>query len=34
VVAAKLIFLVPQHAGEPVDAYVARLRRHIETSCR
>ncbi len=34
VVAAKLLFLVPQRAGEPGEAYVARLREHIEATCR
>lgn len=34
VIAAKLLFLVPSKDGEPAEAYAARLRRHIEKSCR
>jgi len=33
VVAAKLIYLVPQRAGEPVAGYLARLRLRIAASC-
>ena len=34
VVAAKLLYLVPQRPEEPERAYLARLRGHIETACR
>ncbi len=34
VVAAKLLYLVPQRAEEPERAYLARLRGHIEAACR
>lgn len=33
-VAAKLLFLVPQRDGEPTEAYIARLREHIDAACR
>jgi len=33
IVAAKLIFLVPQQEGEPMDAYMARLRQRISQAC-
>jgi hypothetical protein len=33
IVAAKLIFLVPQTDGEPVDDYLYRLRRRISEIC-
>jgi hypothetical protein len=33
IVAAKLIFLVPQQEGETVEAYMARLRSRISKSC-
>jgi len=33
IVAAKLIFLVPQQEGESLDAYVMRLRQRISQSC-
>jgi len=34
IVAAKLEFLVPQAANEPLDAYLMRLRRQLEVQCR
>lgn len=34
IIAAKLLFLVPRADGETPDAYAARLRRHIEVTCR
>lgn len=34
VIAAKLIYLVPQRHDEPAVAYLARLRSEIESSCR
>ncbi len=34
VVAAKLIYLVPQKSGESVETYLARLRLSIAESCR
>ncbi len=34
IIAAKLLFLVPRADGETTDAYAARLRRHIEVTCR
>lgn len=33
IVAAKLIFLVPQEEGESLDAYMVRLRQRISKSC-
>lgn len=33
VVAAKLLFLVPQRPGEDAQAYAARLRHRIEAGC-
>lgn len=33
IIAAKLIHLVPQHAGEAIPAYLARLRDEIERRC-
>lgn len=33
-IAAKLLFLVPQQAGEPVDAYLARIRSGLQERCR
>ena len=33
IVAAKLIFLVPQEQGESMDAYMARLRTRISQAC-
>lgn len=33
IVAAKLIFLVPQSDGEPLDDYLYRLRRRISEIC-
>lgn len=33
-IAAKLLFLAPRRPGEPVDAYIRRLRRRIQESCR
>ncbi len=34
IVAAKLIFLVPQEEGEPLDSYLLRVRERISKSCR
>lgn len=34
IVAAKLIFLVPQESNEPLTAYLGRLRARIENTCR
>ena len=34
VVAAKLLYLVPQRPEEPAGDYLVRLRRHIEMACR
>lgn len=34
VVAAKLEFLVPPAADEPLDAYLQRVRRRLERQCR
>lgn len=34
VVAAKLIFLVPREDAEPMQSYLARLRRRISETCR
>ncbi len=34
IIAAKLIFLVPQHPDEPETAYLDRLRGRIDESCR
>lgn len=34
VVAAKLLYLVPQQRDEPVPAYLARLRSKLEANCR
>ena len=34
VVAAKLIYLIPQKDGEPIGDYLARLRLRIAESCR
>ena len=33
IVAAKLEFLVPSNADEPLDAYLMRLRRRLEEQC-
>ena len=33
IVAAKLKFLVPSTADEPLDAYLMRLRHHLEVEC-
>nr|VFK01041.1 MAG: hypothetical protein BECKLFY1418A_GA0070994_11336 [Candidatus Kentron sp. LFY] len=33
-VAAKLLFLVPRDPDEPVPAYLARVRRHLDGHCR
>ena len=33
IIAAKLIFLVPQEPDEPMEAYLIRLRQRISTSC-
>lgn len=33
-IAAKLLFLVPQQAGEPGDAYLARVRSDLQERCR
>ena len=33
IIAAKLIFLVPQQPDEPMDDYMARLRGRISESC-
>ena len=34
IVAAKLEFLLPRMADEPVDAYIVRLRSRLEQECR
>ena len=34
IVAAKLKFLMPSTADEPLDAYLMRLRRQLEVQCR
>lgn len=34
VVAAKLMFLVPQQLDEPIVTYLARVKRHLEQVCR
>lgn len=34
VVAAKLLFLVPRRADEAQEAYLDRVRRHLEVQCR
>ena len=34
IVAAKLEFLLPRMADEPVDAYIRRLGTHLEEQCR
>jgi hypothetical protein len=34
IVAAKLEFLVPPTADEPLDAYLQRVRRRLEQQCR
>ncbi len=34
VVAAKLEFLLPRMADEPVDAYIVRVRSRLERECR
>jgi len=34
IVAAKLEFLLPRMADEPVDAYIRRLRTQLEAQCR
>lgn len=34
IVAAKLEFLVPRTADEPLDAYLQRLRHRLEQQCR
>lgn len=33
IIAAKLIFLVPQEEGEAMDVYISRLRSKISQSC-
>lgn len=33
IVAAKLIFLVPQKQSEPVKEYLSRLQRHLDRIC-
>ncbi|HHI81744.1 MAG TPA: hypothetical protein ENJ99_01185 [Rhizobiales bacterium] len=33
IIAAKLIFLVPQREGESVKDYIARLARHLDDVC-
>ncbi len=33
IVAAKLVFLVPQEEGEAMDAYMSRLRQRISEAC-
>lgn len=33
-IAAKLLFLEPQQAGEPVEAYLARIRSGLNDRCR
>ena len=33
IIAAKLIFLVPQRQNETVDDYLSRLRRHLDKVC-
>ncbi len=34
IVAAKLLFLIPQSSDEGNEAYLLRVRRHLETQCR
>ncbi|MHA1538576.1 MAG: hypothetical protein ACTSUD_13565 [Alphaproteobacteria bacterium] len=34
IIAAKLIYLVPRQAGEPVEAYLGRVRARIVETCR
>jgi len=34
IVAAKLIFLVPQRDNETVSGYIERLQRHLDKKCR
>ena len=34
IIAAKLIFLIPQMEGEDVENYIARLRAHLARTCR
>ncbi|MCW8884469.1 MAG: hypothetical protein OQK12_04320 [Motiliproteus sp.] len=33
-IAAKLIFLIPQKSGESIDNYVARVKATIDSQCR
>ncbi|MHA1567641.1 MAG: hypothetical protein ACTSX7_20200 [Alphaproteobacteria bacterium] len=33
IIAAKLIYLIPQQDSEPVDAYLVRLRHRVADSC-
>ncbi|HIP52641.1 MAG TPA: hypothetical protein EYH03_01340 [Chromatiales bacterium] len=32
--AARLMFLIPRHSGEPLEDYMQRLRRHLDRQCR
>lgn len=34
VVAAKLLFLIPQQSDEPVDRYLVRLEQHLGEACQ
>lgn len=34
IVSSKLLFLIPQAGDEPLDAYLQRLRGHLERQCR
>jgi len=34
IIAAKLIFLIPQMENEDVENYIARLRAHLDKTCR
>jgi hypothetical protein len=34
IIAAKLMFLVPQETGESVEHYLTRLRRRLDATCR
>ncbi len=33
IIAAKLVYLLPQHSNEPVDDYIHRVRREISLRC-
>ncbi len=33
IIAAKLIFLIPQEVDEPLDTYITRLRQRISQAC-